>query len=423
MKDEQFERMSLRQRKRSLLVVQDITARLACLIRRVNRPQCAAFRHGHIVTDLPLRPQMTVDPALWDAFHKAKDALFSAIRVSAPHIPNVLLEAPANRAASRAAIASAIVALEQIRETVESTEKEFSQLGVHLQATIARARYCLPPVGALPIEMLQEVFLHAAAPRDHEMVRALASVNQAWREAALGQRELFACPRWSKWPIELLELWCSRARGSPLDVLLEDADIITIHDNKDQRRLQLLQSTKPTWECLYFQSRWCQDIHKDREFIRAARWLFKDTLPALQTLHFCLLDPSLSNAFTYVPITTPNLQSLHYGGVQLHPQEPLNSLSELCVLKGAQRSLWMDMLRHTPALESLAVVAAERFDHLEHIRRFECPSITCLAFIGHYAQPHLERALRCMSCPNAMGVCVADEPPTESLFQAIVSLC
>lgn len=366
---------------------------------------------------------MTVDPALWEAFHEAKNALFLAIQVSIPHAPNTLLKPRANRAASRAVIASAIASIEESCEAVESAEEELSRLGVHLRATITRARYSLAPIGALPIEILQEVFLYAATPRDQEMVLTVASVSQVWREAALHQRTLFTCPKWNKWPIELLKLWCSRAQGSLLDVVLEDADIITIHDNRDPWRVRLLQSTKPTWGSLSFQSGWTRNRDMDRKFIVAAKWLFKDTLPALRKLFLWLQHSLAWIEDIVVPITAPNLHDIRYSGVLLVPQKPLISLSELCIMKGNRRTFWMDMLRHTPALRALAIGSDHEGHHLDDRPHLELPSLIQLAYCGAYDEPHLERALRRMSCPNALAVNATCQPPTESLFQAIVSLC
>lgn len=117
------------------------------------------------------------------------------------------------------------------------------------------------------------------------MVRTLASVNQLWRELVLSQRYLFSSPDWSDWTHDLLELWCSRARGFPLDVRLDDGDISFIAERDQDPWLDLFQSTKPTWGSLYYRSgRGGRGIHSDveEEIVEAASWIFKDTLPALQ---------------------------------------------------------------------------------------------------------------------------------------------
>lgn len=83
---------------------------------------------------------MAVDPAFWDAFHEAQDALFSALRESASlRIQPLLLSPSADRAALRAAVASVVADLEQTRGLVESIEKKCSRMGLYVHETIARA--------------------------------------------------------------------------------------------------------------------------------------------------------------------------------------------------------------------------------------------------------------------------------------------
>ena len=75
-------------------------------------------------------------------------------------------------------------------------------------------------VNRLPIELLQEIILLAAAPWDQRTTLRLSRVSRIWRTAVLGLPYLFTEADWYGWPVSRVEWWCERAGARPLTIRL-----------------------------------------------------------------------------------------------------------------------------------------------------------------------------------------------------------
>lgn len=83
----------------------------------------------------------------------------------------------------------------------------------------------LRAVGVLPPEVIREIVSHTIvgthARRD--IFFHLSHVSRLWREVVTGFSELFTEANWDKWPVWLLDTWCSRAGPHLLKFYLRDS--------------------------------------------------------------------------------------------------------------------------------------------------------------------------------------------------------
>ena len=169
---------------------------------------------------------------MWQALYQAKDALISALR-EAP----LLYQAPPFRLRSGKDTGSvpASAFLQCITEAVdevESVQSKLSNLRSYLISshTMITDRHSLPRM--LPIELLQDIIsLAVPYPRDdyHTTLR-LSQVSKRFRDAVLDISRLFTEPKWIRWPVPLLELWCQRACNNPIEICVYDSVLYSVSE-------------------------------------------------------------------------------------------------------------------------------------------------------------------------------------------------
>jgi len=76
----------------------------------------------------------------------------------------------------------------------------------------------------LPPEIIRKIVIHTIkGPRAYRQIIHLSHVSKLWRDAVLGISALFTEARWGRWPLTLVETWCSRAGSRLLKIRVDDA--------------------------------------------------------------------------------------------------------------------------------------------------------------------------------------------------------
>ena len=190
---------------------------------------------------------MLGDPVLWQAFYQAKDALISALR-EAPLVYQAPSGPQAGQDTDSVPVSAFLQCITEAVCEVETVQSELSSLRSHLfrsHATITN-RHSLP--GMLPIELLQKI-ISLAVPDpgdyDYHTILWLSQVSKRFRDAVLDISGLFTDPDWIRWPVPLLELWCQRARTSPITICVYDFVLYSV--GEEARRRALLESCSSQW--------------------------------------------------------------------------------------------------------------------------------------------------------------------------------
>ncbi|KAF8656024.1 hypothetical protein AX16_002812 [Volvariella volvacea WC 439] len=133
----------------------------------------------------------------------------------------------------RVAILEQLAKLEEERHRLQDTMAVVASIMNELQNQcqvvdkhIALHKAELSPVSALPIEILQEIFLHCHPPAEVDLHRwQLERVSRKWQQAALGCAELWSYIFVDKEflksvsnPVETIDIWAQRSCEGPLDV-------------------------------------------------------------------------------------------------------------------------------------------------------------------------------------------------------------
>lgn len=151
-----------------------------------------------LVPSLQVEPsQMTIDPTLWEAFHRAKNNIFAAFKEDlAQTTSHILLRKPADRVDAQLAIEERKADLNEELNKVLLVEKEVLALKGRVVKALARGQSSLSPIGALPNELLADIFIHVG-PREHKAILTLASVCELWRNVMHDVRPLWSDANWN----------------------------------------------------------------------------------------------------------------------------------------------------------------------------------------------------------------------------------
>jgi hypothetical protein len=217
---------------------------------------------------------MLGDPVLWQAFYQAKDALISALR-EAP----LVYQAPSGLRVGKDT-SSVLASITEAVHEVETVQSELSSLRSYLirRRAIITNQHSLP--GMLPIELLQEIIsLVVPYPYPYRTTLKFSQVSKRFRDAVLGISRLFTKLNWTHWPVQLLELWCQRARTNPLKVYVDD---FVLHSAGEARKRALLESCSSQWGCLHIVVK--SPREKNEMIATGISNLLRCSAPSLRTL-------------------------------------------------------------------------------------------------------------------------------------------
>lgn len=233
-----------------------------------------------------------VPPALWEAFHCAKDALLAALKTSVADA-----EAPSIAPRMRSETLDSIEAsMDELSASLASMQKDISDLQACATKAIGRVRYALSPLGHLPLEVLERILDHAVVgPQDRRTIIRLTSVCDLWRHVVISLSHLFSSANWDTWPTEFLEIWCSRARESPLTIRIGTPGLLAIASPDGRLREKILELSKDSWESLSITTKDFPNraSEEDSRAIAPAmqhflQMLFPDSPKKLKHLSLCL---------------------------------------------------------------------------------------------------------------------------------------
>lgn len=369
---------------------------------------------------------MSVEPALWDAFYKAKDALLSALDASLtqPNCQHILLQ-PVERAKARTSIKRSLERLHSGIRELESAQADITRMHDRFLKSVGRVQSSLSPVGVLPPELLREVILRSAGPQDHKRILALASVCDQWRTAVHAERSLWVDANWDSWPAPLLELWCSRVRGHPMAVRL---GMKGIKSTSDEAYARILQSTKPFWDVLHVDL-----AHKrlaESRCVSASEFLFKDNLPSLRELYFHMEMP-LAMGFGATPraILAPNVRDIKWrGSIPLGASESFTSLRTISFFprNEIQWRKWLSIFSASSRLEHLEVDFRGTFGGVRPLPESPLPAATLPSLlsltINSANPPDLRRGFQDVYIPNLREIFLDDHLQPDHFSSTLARL-
>lgn len=360
---------------------------------------------------------MTIDPTLWEAFHRAKNNIFAAFKEDlAQTTSHILLRKPADRVDAQSAVQNREVDLNEDLQKVILVEKEFLSLKGYAVKAIARVQNSLSPIAALPIELLTDI-LTRLEPREHKAILTLASVCDLWRDVMHNARLLWSDADWNAWPLELLEVWCSRARGYPMTVRLAEDGVNAIYSSPGFTHL--LQSTKRDWNVLESNmstswnnanETWCCTVYTS---------LFKDPLPSLVSLSFVGPPPSRWDTPAELPmLSAPNIHTLAWKGAFPPPfSEPLPHLRNISLTPTSWSQWWalLPALASSPHINQMAIsysyLPYPRFRRDNH-PKLTYPSLDTIEILG-FGDDHVPYSLGTMSFPKLSEIVIVDSGDEE----------
>jgi hypothetical protein len=169
---------------------------------------------------------MLVDDSLWLQFRQAKTSLFGALLDRhQPPLAHVLSAPPPLRHTMRTETDKLVSSLLEVERELKAFQRESKQILQSVSQQRAAAEMSLRPVGMLPSEVIREIVLHAVTgTHAHHQILYLTQVSRFWRQVVTGFSALFTEADWNKWPVQLVDTWCSRAGSRLLKVYLQKCD-------------------------------------------------------------------------------------------------------------------------------------------------------------------------------------------------------
>lgn len=229
---------------------------------------------------------MAVDPALWESFYQATDALSLALKSSIGRLTSkdVLSERRAERDRALHCLRDQQSRIIELSQDLISLQTELDEMKRALVKGIGRVQCSLSPIGTLPPELLRDIIVHAAQPRDHRTILTMSSVCDLWRAAVFSERSLFSEANWDEWPAEQLTTWCCRTRGHPLTIRLGAKACRRLFPESPGYLVgplkHILASTRSSWQSLHVEMRHFMN------FQACSDLLFGGVLPSLHTLNY-----------------------------------------------------------------------------------------------------------------------------------------
>jgi hypothetical protein len=305
---------------------------------------------------------MLVDNTLWPPFRQAKAALFAALLDrNQPLTVPVLSFPPSPRHAVQTGTNKLISSLQEIERELDVIEQEVKQVRESISQRRAAAEMSLQPIGALPSDVIREIVLRAIdGPHSRRQILHLSHVSRRWREAVIGVSALFTAADWDKWPVWLVDIWCSRASHHLLKVCLRHS-------------LRSRQGTAPTpsWHALL--PRLSMQVSHLKVVVSpypgmsmndAARGVLDFQMPSLK--HLVVHSASdVPAEFHLQPENVPTLRVLELANLRPSIRTPLTSVTDLLYSALSFHALWNylpQILSKLPNLQHLELDVVDAAD-------------------------------------------------------------
>jgi len=168
---------------------------------------------------------MSLDDPVWLPLRQAKAAFLAALF---DRHQSISTDAPAalpssQHCAVRTEVEALISSLEELDDELKDVQREIQQVRDSLFQRKAAAIMSLQPIAKLPPEIIRKIVVHVVeGPRDYRQIMHLLQVSKLWRDVVLDISALFTEAHWGKWPLALVELWCSRAGPRSLKLYADD---------------------------------------------------------------------------------------------------------------------------------------------------------------------------------------------------------
>lgn len=165
---------------------------------------------------------MLVDDIFWLQFRQAKTSLFGAL-LNPSTTNHVLSVPPSLRDTTRTETNNLISSLLEVEHELEAFQNEAKRVRESVSRQRAAAETSLRPIGMLPSELIHEVVSHiVATASSYRQIFYLSHISKIWRQVVIEFSALFTEANWEKWPVWLVDTWCSRAGPHLLKVHLQN---------------------------------------------------------------------------------------------------------------------------------------------------------------------------------------------------------
>lgn len=298
-----------------------------------------------------------------------------------------------------------------------------------------------PPITRLPFEVLRETILHLADSKNQPRTISLSHVSSVWRAVTASCTLLFVEADWDEWPDWLIELWCTRAKGGSLRVMLGWKAMIRLSDALDDERreedgdsdsfLATLDRTRSSWALL---SAHCSNTccSMDRKSHQRRDQFLLDKIPQLEILSYSNCAYAIDQP---VRITTPlpELRELEVAGIASSPLACYPNLSVITVpladlvFNDLSNLSWGAFLSELPPSSTLKELRISDLwidisDWPPNIP-ISLPSIEILKIQSLNASLRLTSLFLSSRIPNLRSLTLPHFPDNEEIFVALLPGC
>jgi len=330
------------------------------------------------------RNAMLLDDSVWLQFHQAKTSLFGAL-LNRRQSPSVhILSAPrSQRDATLTKTNKLISSLLEVEHELKAVQEEVQRVYDSVSRERAAAEMSLRSVGVLPPEVIREIVSHTIiGTHAYRDIFRLSHVSRLWRDVVIGFSALFTEANWDKWPVWLVDTWCSRAGPHLLKVYLGHSRIRSSHADQPLIYALLRKVSMQVGKLQVVTSPFNDELVNN-----AAEGVFNLHMPSLQYLNVKVVTktgpilhlqaenvPTLrvlevTNSIPWVSAPLTNVIGLRY-----HPA----SLNTLWPSSDTLRCGW-DIFSRLPNLQHLALdIAAVSGIELAKTRRVTLPLLISL---------------------------------------------
>lgn len=204
----------------------------------------------------------------------------------------------------------------------------------------------------LPFELIRLITLHTVeAPNDRAQIMSLSQISRTWRAAVLGISKLFVSADWVRWPKELLDEWCLRARQQPLNVYMRVKWQGGVGYNALARACLHVSShaTQLGTINIFSTGYW-----HGRKLAQLLTQLFSHSMPRLQRLYVLSYHSPGEGTFSISAENVPQLRALYTAGVNPYTLESLDITHFGCAPKRPlQWAAWVGLLTRHSAMTHL----------------------------------------------------------------------
>jgi hypothetical protein len=361
---------------------------------------------------------MLVDPALWTAFHQAKDALITALReASVKHVHATFT----GRTVAPSSTNTLIQAISEAERELKAAHDDLSNIRSYVAQTRAVVVNWSSPFAMLPHELIRGIISHTIRLQGNRVaILRLSQVSQRLRETVLDMSWLFTEADWNYWQYPLVELWCQRAGTQLLKISLRDAGLIRCIRTPDFR--VSLVSCSPRWGAF--------DIHladltmEDQRVADIVQSLLRGSAPSLRAL---VLDSKPRDRTVNFELDCPSTLHVVLSGIWvLFPTPPVSPTNlTFCLEYREDWPHWVEALNSCPLLQRLTLDARHYSGgnlDIDHSAKTSLPSLVYLGLItvGEDDIETIGRFFSCFDIPNLEHVALSRAGCSAELFRILV---